>query len=93
MKLALPPFRKHYASYTFYCIYVLLWIDTWRTLPKLRHELDGGLVALGGVFTAVIFIIINILNAIFRSKDQRKFYLWLILFIILPPAAFILMNS
>jgi len=72
---------------------VLLWIDTWRTLPKWRHELDGGLIPLFGMFTAIVFIIISILNAIFRSKDQRKFYLWLILFIILPPAAFIFMIN
>jgi hypothetical protein len=89
MKLALPPFSKHYASYTFYCIYILMWFDTWRSIPKLRHELDGGLVPLFGVFTAIAFIIISILNAIFRSKDQRRFYLWLILFIILLPVAFV----
>jgi hypothetical protein len=93
MKLALPPFTKYYASYTFYFIYALMWSQTWRIMPQLKHDLDGGLIPLFGVFTAIAFIIISILKAIFRSKDQRKFYLWLILFIILPPVAFILMNS
>jgi len=93
MKLALPPFRKHYASYTFYVIYTLMWFHTWQTTPQLRNEFDGGLVALAGVFTAVIFIIISILNAIFRGKDQRRFYLWLIVFIILPPTFFCLIIN
>jgi len=64
----------------------------WLMIPQLKHELDGGLIPLFGMFTAIAFIIIGILNAIFRIKDQRKFYLWLILFIILPPAAVIIVN-
>jgi hypothetical protein len=92
MKITLPPFNKHFASYTFYVIYILIWLQTWRITPQLKHELDGGLVFLCGVFTAVIFIIISILNAIFRTKDQRRFYLWLILFTILPPVVFIILN-
>jgi uncharacterized membrane protein (GlpM family) len=92
MKLALPPFSKHYASYTFYVIYILMWFLMWLMIPQLKHELDGGLIPLFGMFTAIAFIIIGILNAIFRIKDQRKFYLWLILFIILPPAAVIIVN-
>ena len=93
MKFALPPYTKHFGSYTFYVIYTLMWLDTWRITPTLRHVQDGGLIALFGIFTAIAFIIISILNAIFRSKDQRKFYLWLILFIALPPIAFIMINS
>ncbi len=85
MKLVLPPFKKHFVSYTFYIIYTLLWLQTWRITPTLRHVPDGGLIALFGIFTAIAFIMITILNAIFRSKDQRRFYLWLIVFIILPP--------
>ena len=89
MKLALPPFTKHYASYTFYIIYTFMWFSTYLSIPKLRHEPDGGIVPLFGMFTAIVFIIISIINAIIRSKNQRKFYLWLIVFIILPPATFV----
>jgi len=93
MKNVLPPFKKHFVSYTFYLIYVLCWLDTWRMEPKLRYELDGGLVVMFGFLIAILFTLITTLNTIFRSKEQTKFYLWLIVFIIIPPAIFILSSS
>jgi len=93
MKISLPPFKQRFISYTFYVIYTLLWVNTIKITPSLRHEPDGGLVMLFGFFTAIIFIIITILNAIFQGKDQTKFYLWLILFIIIPPSIFLIIYS
>jgi len=93
MKPALPPFSKHYVSYMFYCIYILCWAYTWYILSVLKQQEDGGVFLLACTFISIMFIIISILNAIFRSKDQRKFYLWLIPFIILPPTiVFILLS-
>ncbi len=93
MKTALQIFRKHPASISFYALYSYILFTNYMNERQYQLELlhNGGR-RIGGVrefvgvlpfLVCVLFIIVSLINAgIF--KKQRKFYLWLCLFIVLP---------
>ena len=87
MKALFKSLKKHPGSIIFYLINVFLWYQTLHV--NKVHSLDGGLVGVFGFFTAIIFIIISLIKAI-RTKDQ--YYLWLILFIVVPLVILVIFN-
>ncbi len=80
MKRTWQNIKQHPVSVFFYIVYTLLWYNTYQS--GKHHITDGGLLGLAGVFTAIVFIIICLINA-FNTKSYR-FYFWLIFFIIIP---------
>lgn len=72
--------KKHPFSIAFYLFYAFMWYRTSQVF-KL-HIIDSGLLGVAGVFTAIIFIVISLLNAYFTKS--YKFYLCLIVLIIIP---------
>lgn len=89
MKQVLQSIKQHPYSVFFYLIYCWLWYGTYIII--LHPIKDGGLLVFSGMLTAMLFIIVSLLNA-YHSK-QYKFYLWFIVFIVIPVAiAFYLGN-
>jgi hypothetical protein len=66
--------KQHPVSVSFYIIYWLLWYNAYGVIFHPMRE--GGLLLLAGVFTAVVFIAISLINA--YSNNDYKFYLLLI---------------
>lgn len=93
MKTAFKTFKKHPVSILFYILYsyILLtnYIDERQYQLELIHNHGkriGGVreyVAVLPFLVGLLFIIVSLINAAI-FKDQRKFYFWLCLFIVLP---------
>jgi hypothetical protein len=80
MKAVWQSIKQHPFSIFFYIIYCLLWGNAYSIFFHPVRE--GGLFAIAGVFTSVVFVAISLHNA--YQTDEYKFYLWLIAFIALP---------
>jgi hypothetical protein len=80
MKVVWQSIKQHPTSVIFYIIYCLLWYSTYGLIFHPMRE--GGLLVLAGIFTAIVFIIISLVNA--SQTNNYKFYLWLIVFIVIP---------
>ena len=52
---------------------------------------EGGLLVLAGIFTAIAFIAISLLNA--YQSDEYRFYFWLIALIIIPVVIELCLSS
>jgi hypothetical protein len=88
MNAAWQSIKQHPFSGFFYIIYCLLWGNAYSLFFHPMRE--GGLFAVAGFFTAIVFIAISLLNA--YQTDEYTFYLWFIAFIALPVIAEFFLN-
>ena len=93
MKIDWQEFKKHPVAIIFYLIYFLIFISSVNTELNFKRilienhgkwpygvrEWDGGLL----ILFAIIFSIVIIVNA--AVSKRPRFYLWLLLFIIILP--------
>jgi len=97
MKKAVQLIRNYPFSITCYILYALFCYLTITFILSFNATFDhiksddpawgGQGVLFGNIFTfviAIIFLIVTILNALFRKNGGRAFYWWMCLFIIIP---------
>ncbi|WP_426670908.1 hypothetical protein ACPPVU_06675 [Mucilaginibacter sp. McL0603] len=77
--------KKHPAAITFYLLFCLpsgcIASMSLSGFKEERH-LDGGLPYVFTIFLAALFIVVNLINAVFR-KEGKSFYLWLTLILLI----------
>jgi len=87
--------KKHPVTIILYVIYTLLWLriiyiefaTTFHGMNDSRRIIhnDGfAYASFAASLISVIFAIAMCVNAVFRSKDQTSFYLWMVGLIIVP---------
>jgi hypothetical protein len=84
MKAALQLFRKHPATIIWFLLFTLFYIRLIGLMfdkNSVIHGPDGGLPFVFMCLMATIFVVINILNAVFR-KSNKGFYLCISLIMI-----------
>jgi uncharacterized membrane protein len=95
MKSAWQLFKKHPISIIAFTLLLIFWCEVlkadWRYTAQSKHLIHSEKLAWGesimygylfAVLLTVIFIVIMLINAVFRKND--KFYYKLILFVVVP---------